>query len=145
MPVEEKKSIVGIDLRSVTFSGGSVRVEALGSISAADASFRYMAGSFEMIVLSGVELEDGVAVVDFSESMDKLAVLYALDSSGRLAEAVELGQFLSVKALSELRACLEGVLLRKENPKAFIIDSYYDDEGTRITKLLPTSIEIELY
>ena len=144
MPIDEKQATVNLDVYSVTFAGDHMDLAKINEMQNVNASFRYNAGAFQMIVLSGVELEGGVSIVDYAETLDKVVVFYTYDKEGRLMEDVELGEFLNKKVLSDMRLKMDPLLFNKRNPWAFIVDSYQEDED-KIVKLLPTDFEIGMY
>jgi hypothetical protein len=144
MPIEEKLSRVSVDVYSVVFDGrGGASLSEVNMLKGVNASFRYNAGTFQMIVLEGTELESGVSIIDYSDSLDRIVVFYAYDRKGRLMEVMELGEFLDEKTLLDLKSKIENILPRKQDPYGFIIDSYQDGDDM-IVKLLPTQFKIKI-
>ncbi len=145
MPIEEKLSMVDVDVYSIVFDGrGGTSLSEASVLKEVNASFRYNAGTFQMIILEGTELENGVSIVDYSDSLDKIVVFHVYDKEGRLMEVMELGEFLDAKTLRGLRSKIESALQRKQDPYGFIIDSYKDGESM-VVKLLPTQFRIRIF
>ncbi len=145
MPIDEKISKVNIDVYSATLNKNSSEIATIFNIPNIEASFRYMSGTFQMIILTDILLEDGVAIADYNEQLDKIVLFYVYDSYGRLGEIVELGEYLNDEVRTDMLTKIQALLFKKKNPFGYIVDSYQDYEGKKITKLLPTAFEIKIY
>ncbi|MFI5412847.1 MAG: hypothetical protein ACHQX1_03065 [Candidatus Micrarchaeales archaeon] len=148
MPIEEKVSAVSVDVYALNFEKKEISLNPVANLQNINASFRYVGDTFQMIVLSEIELENGIAIVDYSETLDKIVVFYAYQNDERLFEPVEFGEFLDKKTLSELSSKIGSILMNKSNPVAYVIDGYEnseEDEPYKLTKLLPTTFEIHMF
>ena len=148
MPLDEKKSRVSLDVYVLDVSDGRVSLGRTESFSNVDAAFRYINQEFEMLVLTGVSLDGGIALVDCSEGTGSVSVFYISEDGERIAEAVELGEFLDGAVLESLREKVGERLSRHQNPGVFVVSGYEseDPEGaTKVTKLLPTGETVNIF
>jgi hypothetical protein len=148
MPLDEKNSRASLDVYTLDVRNGRVELKQTGSISDVNAAFRYMNQEFEMLVLTGIALDGGIAIVDYSEGMDRISVFYVSEDGERIAEAVELGEFIDGAVLESLREKIGAMLFRHQNPGVFVVSGYenVDPEGTtKVTKLLPTGAVVQIF
>ena len=137
-----------MDVYTLDVRNGRVELKQTGSISDVNAAFRYMNQEFEMLVLTGIALDGGIAIVDYSEGMDRISVFYVSEDGERIAEAVELGEFIDGAVLESLREKIGAMLFRHQNPGVFVVSGYenVDPEGTtKVTKLLPTGAVVQIF
>ena len=148
MPLDEKNSRASLDVYTLDVRNGRVELKQTGSISDVNAAFRYMNQEFQMLVLTGIALDGGIAIVDYSEGMDRISVFYVSEDGEMIAEAVELGEFIDGAVLESLREKIGAMLFRHQNPGVFVVSGYenVDPEGTtKVTKLLPTGAVVQIF
>lgn len=148
MPLDEKNSRASLDVYTLDVRNERVELKQTGSIGDVNAAFRYMNQEFQMLVLTGIALDGGIAIVDYSEGMDRISVFYVSEDGEMIAEAVELGEFIDGAVLESLREKIGAMLFRHQNPGVFVVSGYenVDPEGTtKVTKLLPTGAVVQIF
>lgn len=143
--VDQTKPAVSVELNGLHIDDTGIRIEHLSTLENIRATLRFYAERLEMMILYSIELENGVAIVDYDDEFRKALILYVYNKDTRLSEVMEMGQLLDEKRLVDLRSRLDGMLFRKENPKLHIVDSYEPDSEEKLTKLLVTDFTLELY
>ncbi len=137
-----------MDVYTLDVRNERVELKQTGSIGDVNAAFRYMNQEFQMLVLTGIALDGGIAIVDYSEGMDRISVFYVSEDGEMIAEAVELGEFIDGAVLESLREKIGAMLFRHQNPGVFVVSGYenVDPEGTtKVTKLLPTGAVVQIF
>lgn len=134
-----------IDLYEIDMEGGW-QLTRMNSLQNVDASLDYPgpAGALEAITLYDVNLENGVAVVQYNEESKNVHIIYLKGKGGLIETPVEVGSYYQRMNKENIMQQLSPLLEKKENPRLFIVSTatYYDNTIQVKLMLMDTFLKI---
>jgi hypothetical protein len=134
-----------IDLYEIDMEGGW-QLTRMNSLQNVDASLDYPgpAGALEAITLYDVNLENGVAVVQYNEESKNMRIIYLRGKGGLIETPIEVGSYYQRMNKENILPQLSPLLEKKENPRLFIVSTatYYDNSIQVKLMLMDTFLKV---